>query len=171
MRGAVGAGDEPLAAAHHVAIVLLLGARQHHAGIGTRAGMRLGHHERRAHLALDDRPQPLFLLLGRTHFGEQVHVAVVGRHAVNGERPEDRARRFLIDRRPSADRQSHAAKFLRRLWRPQARGTRLDPHHFEPVVRNVLVVGKIGRVFLQRHDMFVDESAHLEAQRFDFRGE
>jgi len=32
-----------------------LGARFDHAGIGAGAGMRLGHHERRAHLAFDDR--------------------------------------------------------------------------------------------------------------------
>ena len=84
------------------------------------------------------------------------------------ERAEDRARRFLIDRGPGDHRQFHAAIFLRRLRRPQAGGARLDAHRLEPVVRDVLVVGEIGRVFLQRHDMFVDEGAHLEAQRFDF---
>ena len=121
MRGAIGAGDEPFAPAHDVAVVALLGARQHHGGIGARAGMRLGHHEGRAHLALDDGAQPFFLLLGRADFGDEVHVAVVGRHAVDGERAEDRARRFLVDRRPGDDRQPHAAEFLGRLAAPTGR--------------------------------------------------
>ncbi len=33
MRGTVRAGDEPLASAHHIAVVLFLGAREHHSGI------------------------------------------------------------------------------------------------------------------------------------------
>ena len=121
MRGAVGAGDEPFAPAHDVAVAFLLGAREHHAGIGAGAGMRLGHHEGRAHLALDDRAQPFFLLLRRADLGEQVHVAVVGRHAIDGERAEDRARGLLVDRRPGDDRQLHAAEFLRRLAAPTGR--------------------------------------------------
>ena len=79
------------------------------AGIGAAAGLRLGHGESRAHLAVDDGPEPFVLLRRRAGLGEQVHVAVVGRHAVDRERPEDRTRGLLVDRRPGDDRQPHAA--------------------------------------------------------------
>src|SRR5476651_2147452 len=55
MRGAFGAGDEPFVAGDDIAVALFHGARQHHAGIGARAGMRFGHGEGRAHLAVDER--------------------------------------------------------------------------------------------------------------------
>src|SRR5881409_3842232 len=45
---------------------------------------------------------------------EQIHVAVVGRRAVERERPEDRAIGLLVHRRPADDRQPHAAVLLRR---------------------------------------------------------
>src|SRR4029077_4103371 len=54
MRGAIGAGDEPFAAVDFPGVAVLLGIGHPHARIGTAAGRRLGHGERRAHLALDD---------------------------------------------------------------------------------------------------------------------
>ena len=171
MRGAVGAGDEPFAAAHDVAVVALLRARQHHAGIGAGAGRRLGHHEGRAHLALDDGAEEFLLLLGRADLAEQVHVAVVGRHAIDGERAEDRARGFLVERRPGDDGKRHAAEFLGRLRRPQAGRFRLLAHGLKTGVRDVLVVGEIFRIGLQRQHVLGDEAARAQAQVFDFGGE
>src|SRR5262249_30545964 len=65
MIGDAGAGDEPLVTADDPAIALALGAGADHARIRAAAGRRLGHGEGRAHLALDDRPQPLLLLRRR----------------------------------------------------------------------------------------------------------
>src|SRR4249920_3828506 len=62
MRGAIGTGDEPLAAMDHPLVALLLGARLDHGGIGTAAGRWLGHGKRGSHLALDDGTQPFFPL-------------------------------------------------------------------------------------------------------------
>ena len=72
--------------------------------------------------------QPFVLLRRRAGQREQVHVAVVGRRAIERERPEDRAVRLLVHRRPADDRQRHAAVLLRRLRRPQARGPGLGLH-------------------------------------------
>ncbi len=149
VRGAVGSGDEPLAAMDDPFATTALGAGADHAGIGAAAGRRLGHGEGRAHLALDDRAQPALLLGRRAGARQQVHVAVVGRHAVERERPEQRARRLFVHRRPGDDRQRHAAELLGRLRRPQASGLRLRPHRFEPLAGNVLVLGEILRVALR----------------------
>ena len=78
--------------------------------------------------------------------GEQVHVAVVGRHAVEGERAEHRARGLLVHRRPGDDRQRHAAELLGRLRRPQPRGLRLGAHRLEALFGDVLVLGEIRRI-------------------------
>jgi hypothetical protein len=108
MRRLAGASDEPFAAADHPFAVLLLGMSADHARIGAAARRWLGHGEGGFHLALDHRPQPPFLLRRRAGVREQIHVAVVGRRAVDRERAEHRARRFFVDRRPSDDRQRHA---------------------------------------------------------------
>ena len=74
--------------------------------------------------------------IGRSHLSfcagvprerEQVHVAVVGRLAVERHRTEDRAVGLLVHRRPADDRQRHAAVVLRRLRRPQALRPWLSP--------------------------------------------
>src|SRR6516162_4448473 len=51
--------------------------------------------------------EPLLLLRRRTGAREQVHVAVVGRRAVERERPEDRAVDLLVHRRPAHYRKRH----------------------------------------------------------------
>ena len=168
MRGAVGAGDEPFAATYDVAVVALLGARQHHGRVGAGPGMRLGHDEGRAHFAVDDRPEPLLLLRRRADLGEQVHVAVVRRHAMDAERTEDRTRRLFVDRRPGTDRQPHAAVFLGRLRRPQAGLLGLRAHRRQPLMRDVLVVGEIFRIGFERQHVLGDEVAHAQADGFDF---
>ena len=167
MRRAVGAGDEPFAAVDHPFAVPAFGAGADHAGIGAAARRRLGHGEGRAHLALDDRAQPALLLGRRAGAREQIHVAVVGRHAVEGERPEDRARGLLVHRRPGDDRQRHAAELLGRLRRPQAFGLRLGAHRLEAFVRDVLVLGEIHGIRFERQHMALDEGAGAQAQVFD----
>src|ERR1700726_1455644 len=46
------------------------------------------------------RSEPFFLLRRRAELFQHVHVAVVGRHAIERQRPEQRARRFLVHHRP-----------------------------------------------------------------------
>ena len=167
MRGAVSAGDEPFAAGDDVFAALLLGLGADHRGIGAAAGRRLRHRERRAHFSLDDRLEPFLFLLRRADQLEHVHVAVVGRHAIDRQRAEQATRGFLVDRGPSHYRQVHAAIFLGRLRRPQAGLLRLGAHHGEPVFRNILVLGEIFPVGLERQHLFLDEGAHAQAEVFD----
>ena len=70
-----------------------LGAEQR--GIGACARRRLAHGERRAHRARCERAQEALLLLVASDLGEQVHVPLVGRGAVQRGRPEQAVSRLL----------------------------------------------------------------------------
>ena len=89
---ALGAGDERLAAVDHPVIAVQPAGGLHHrrVGAGAALGRRLGHEEGRARLARHQRLQEARLLLGAADLAEQVHIALVGRHRVAGERPERR---------------------------------------------------------------------------------
>src|SRR5207244_13195053 len=87
--------------------------------------------------------EPFFLLFAGADQLEQVHVAIVGRHAIESEWPENRTRGLFVNRCPGNDRQIHAAIFLRRLWRPQVGLFCLLAHLCEPRLWNVLVFGEI----------------------------
>ena len=168
MRRAVGAGDEPFAAVDDPFAAAALGAGADHAGIGAAARRRLRHGKGGTHLAVDDRPQPALLLGRRAGAREQVHIAVVGRHAVERQRAEHRARRLLIHRRPGHDRQRHAAEFLGRLRRPQPGCLRLVAQRREALVGNVLMVGEVSRVGLERQHVLVHKRAGAQADILDF---
>ena len=145
MVGDARAGDEPLVAVDHPGVALLLRAGADHAGIGAAAGRGLGHGEGGAHLAVDDGSQPFVLLRTVSHQREQIHIAVVGRGAVERERPEDRTIRFLVHRGPADDRQRHPAIGLRRLRRPQPLRPGLGLHATQHVEADVLVLVVIAR--------------------------
>ena len=159
MRRFGGAGDEPFAAADHPFAVFLLGGGADHARIGAAARRRLGHGERGFHLALDHRPQPPLLLRRRADAREQQHIAVVGRRAVDRERAEHGARRFLVDRRPGDGRQRHAAEFLGRLRRPQSDFFGLLLHRRQPRQRNIFVLGEIFFIRFEREHILLDKGA------------
>ncbi len=147
---------------------LLLGRGADHGRIGAAARRRLGHGEGGFDLALDDRPQPPFLLRRRADTRQQTHVAVVRRRAIDRQRPKQRARRFLVDRRPGDDRQRHAAEFLGRLRRPQPGFLRLLLNRREPGERNILVLGEILRLGFERQHVRLDEGARSQPQLLDF---
>ncbi len=159
MRRFGGAGDEPFAAADHPFAVLLFGGGADHARIGAAARRRLGHGERRFHLALDHRPQPPLLLRRRADTREQQHLAVVGRRAVDRERAKHGARSFLVDRRPGDGRQRHAAEFLGRLRRPQSDFFGLLLHRREPRQRNIFMLGEIFFIRFEREHILLDKGA------------
>ena len=64
----------------------------HHRRIGSRAACigRLGHEERRTRPARHQRLEKARFLFGASDLAEQIHVALVGRHRVAGERPQRR---------------------------------------------------------------------------------
>ena len=118
MRGTVGAGRKPLAAPNDItvaffcALVLIIDGSEPPPGAGS-VIVKL------------ERTFPS--TMGLSHFSFcsavptslRIHVAVIGRHAVDCEWPENRARGFTVNRSPGDDRQVHPAVLLRRLGRPQ----------------------------------------------------
>jgi len=75
------AGGEPLAAVDDVMVAVAADLAAYVGGIAGR-DFRLGHREGRADLSGQQRLQPSALLLGRAVLGEHLHVAGVGRRAV-----------------------------------------------------------------------------------------
>ena len=116
------AGDQPLAAVDHPLVADAACRGREHVGVGARAAIGLGHQERRADLARGQRLEEALLLFVRGDLVQQVHVALVGRHAVHGHRAEQRVARGAQHRRGLAMIEAVAAPFLGHLRREQARG-------------------------------------------------
>ena len=95
--GARGAGDEPLVPVDPPAAVDLGGRRAQRGGIGAGAGGGLGHREAGADLSCRERSQVTGLLLVGRDLRQQVHVALVGRRAVERERAEQAVAGLLED--------------------------------------------------------------------------
>ena len=169
--GDAGPGDEPLVAVNDPAIAFLLRVGADHAGIGAAPRRGLSHGERGAHPALDDGLEPFVLLRWRSHPGEQVHIAVVGRRAIEGKRTEDRAIGLLVHRGPGHDRQPHAAVLFRRLRRPQAFGLGFGLHGAQHVEADVLVIVITVVIRFERQHMLLYEAARAHTDVLDFGGE
>ena len=161
------AGDEPLVAVHDPRVAAALGRRADHRRVGAAPGMRLGHHERRADAAVDDRLQPARLLRVGADALERHHRAVVGRRAVERRGAEDRAVHLLVARRHADERQAAAAAGLRHLQRPQPLGARLRAHPRQHVLAHVLVLVVVRAVGLERDQSLVDEPPHAAAHVVD----
>jgi hypothetical protein len=85
--GVHGAGDPPLATVDDVLVTVPDDAELDIGGV-RRRDLRLGHRERRADLAGEQGLQPLLLLLVGAEHAQHLHVAGVGRGAVEGRRPD-----------------------------------------------------------------------------------
>ena len=90
--GALGAGDEFLASVDDPVIAVEFARGLHHRRIGAGAAFvgRFGHEERRTRSSGHQRLQKARLLLGASDLAEQVHIALIGRHRVAGQRPQGR---------------------------------------------------------------------------------
>ena len=137
-RGPVRARDEALApvdapAAGHAPS---LGAERRRVGAGPRR--RLAHREGRAHAAVRERAQQALLLLVAADDLEQVHVALVGRRAVQRRRAEQAVAGLLEHRglRPCVSRSRHRRERQRSgSGRPACRALaalQLVPQRSEP---------------------------------------
>jgi hypothetical protein len=95
------AGDERLAAVDHPMIAVERRRRLHHRGIGACPAVRggLGHEEGGARPSLHQRLQETRLLPVRPHLADQVHIALVGRSGVAGERTQQGQAGLLEHRR------------------------------------------------------------------------
>ncbi|MCY1217303.1 hypothetical protein D9M72_292090 [compost metagenome] len=90
-------GDELLASADHpfVAVPDRGGLEHRRVGTGPAFFRRLGHEERGAGLAADQRCKEALLLCVRGDLAQQEHIPLVRRHGVDRDRPEGRQARAL----------------------------------------------------------------------------
>jgi hypothetical protein len=97
------------------------------------------------------------------------HIAVVGRRAVETDRPEDRAVGLFIEHRASGHVETQPAARGRHLRRPQPGCLHLGPHALQRALGDVAMRVEIGAVGLQRNDLGVNEGADLFAIFLDLR--
>ena len=154
------AGRPPLAAGDHVVVAVAADARADVRRV-RRRDLGLGHAERRADLGVEQRLEPLGLLLGRAEVVQHLHVAGVGRGAVERGRRQARAPpgdlgdgRVLQVRQPA--RRSRRARCpptgeeevpqpLRAGLRPAARAPPGAPSSRSGVGGQLLVEHRLGR--------------------------
>ena len=160
--GPVGVGDEPLVPVEHplLAVLVALGLDQRRIRPGH---LGLGHGEARPARAGAQRAEVLLLLLVRAPVQQRVHVALVGRLAVEDPRAVRRLGRLGLDHRQLDVPEAHAAPLLRHVGQPDAGLLGLLAHVHEGtdvrlavVLLEVLVVD----LLLRRLDHVVDERAH-----------
>ena len=94
--GVAGAGRPPLAAVEHDVVAVEGGGGLHVRGVGA-GDPGLGHEERAAHPPVEQRLEPLLLLLGRAVAQQHLHVAGVGGVAVEDQGREGRPAGLLGD--------------------------------------------------------------------------
>ncbi len=117
--GPVGVGDEPLVPVDDplVAVLVGVGLDQRRVGAGD---LGLGHREARPRRALAQRPEVLLLLLVGAPVQQRVHVALVGRLAVEHPRAVGRLGRLGLHHRQLDVAEAHAAPLRRHVRQPEA---------------------------------------------------
>ena len=137
-------------------------------GIGTAAGRRLGHRKGRVDRAGNDRQEPARLLVLARDRGEEAHVAVVRRRAVEDGWPEDRSVRRLVEGRLGNHGKTEPAKTDRHLRRPQAGRLRLLAQPVAEIETDILVLVIASGVVLERQNLGRDEVRDLGRKCFMF---
>ncbi len=169
-RGSPAPAGPPLAAVDDVVIALALDAGLDVGGIG-RGHRRLGHREGAADLALQQRLEPLPVVLGRAVAGDGLHVAGIGRRAVEdlarpGHRTHDLGQRriFLVGQAHAVvQRRAVLLGLGRQEQVPQAGGACLGLELLDRLQRRPAAtgggigldlgpVGRLGRVDMLGHE-------------------
>ncbi|MNE44592.1 hypothetical protein D3C80_1388260 [compost metagenome] len=150
-------GDEPLNPIDQVVIAVLSRSCLQHSRVGASTRRRLGHTEAGANLTRCQRAQPPFALLVRSHFVEQMHVALVRSGNVQRYRAERRIARFLEEDRLAHMIQAQATQLGGHVTGQQPLGA---PERYQ-LAAQVLVraMGGATRVVLERNDFLGYESA------------
>jgi hypothetical protein len=164
-----GIGDEPLAAVDHVVLALAFDPGADVGGIRAR-DVGLGHREARADLPLEQRVQPPFALLGRREQVQELHVAGIGRRAVEDLGRPEHAAHDLGERRVLEIAEARARLVVLQAGQekiPQTFGPRLRLQRFEhrrrPGARRHLAP-PVGEA---RHHVAVHEGRELGPQLLD----
>ena len=169
MIGDAGAGNEPFMAVDNPLVVAFwLSRGADHGRVGAAAGMRLGHDDGAARLAVDDRLQPFFLLRLGAQLIEHAHIAIVGRGAVETDGTENRIIGFFIHDRLADEGQPHAAALFWHLRAPQALRLHPGANLVAQVEADIFMFVIIAPVVFKRRDMRRDEGARALAHIFNF---
>ncbi len=122
--GPAGVGDEPLVAVDDPLVAVLVGAGLDERRVGA-GDLGLGHGEADHGRALAQRPEVLLLLLVGAPVQQRVHVALVGRLAVQHPRAVVGLGRLGLHHRQLDVAEPHAAPLLGHVRQPEARLLRL----------------------------------------------
>ena len=153
-RGCSAPDDPPLAAVEDVVVAVALDAQSRCCVASERGDVGLGHRERRADLAVEQRAQPALLLLRRAELVQHLHVAGVGRRAVARLGGDVRAAHDLGERRVVDVGQARRRARIGQEQVPQPALARLvlellhDRRRMEcgsPASRELLLVDRLGR--------------------------
>ena len=152
----------PLVSVDDPRVAVLAGARLQVRRIGTRARCRLGHREAARDLAPRERTEPPLAHARRRRAQQQIHVALIGRIAVEARRADRRAPHLAEERAHAHDPETEAAVLLGEVRHEEARLARLLP-------KGIQRVAALGPVLLEdlplvRHDMVVHEGANADAK-------
>jgi hypothetical protein len=157
-RGALRAGDEPLASVEHPLVAVA-----HRTGLEVgrirRRDVGLGHREARPHPALRQRPQVRLELLVCACEKQRMHIALIRRHGVQAERRQPGHAAFLRDQRHAEHADPQAAPLLRQLRRVDAAlaGAVAQALDDIPALQQVVWVSEL-RLFGQ--NILLNERAH-----------
>ena len=152
------AGDPPLAAVNHILVILPSDAGADVGGV-RRRDVWLGHRKAGANLAGEQRLEPLPLLFGRAIPHQHLHVAGVGRRAVEHlGREARRASHDLAERRVLQIGQAGAVFAVRQEQVPEAVGSRLLLQRLDDGGRLPAIAG--GNFRLEARFVRIDVRVH-----------
>ncbi len=156
--GALGPGDEGLAAVDHPVIAVQPGGGLHHRRVRSGAALRrrFGHEEGRTRPALQQGLQEPRLLIGARDLAEQEHVALVGRGDIDRHRAQRRKPRRAQHHGHVLMAQMAAGRDVRRQ---HASGPRLVTQLGDEVVGGAM--GSAPRIALVRDHGLADEGFDL----------
>ena len=112
--------------------------------------------------------QPLFLLRRRAELLQHVHVAVVRRHAVEGERAEQRARRLLVHHRPGRPSAGPCRRIPSATAAPRGRPSSPSRAPARAASSGMFSCSeKLLRIGFERQHVLLDEGADAHAKVLD----
>mmetsp|Transcript_2769 Transcript_2769/g.9346 ORF Transcript_2769/g.9346 Transcript_2769/m.9346 type:complete len:349 (-) Transcript_2769:1118-2164(-) len=161
--------DPPLAPVEHQLVAFDAHRRLHVGRVG-RGDIRLGHRKTRTHLSREQRLKPSRLLLGSAKHVQDLHVARVGRIAVEKFGSPEAAAHLLGKRRVFSIRQP---RLVGQKKVPQARTLglgleRLELRSGRPTIRRI--VGSLEELQLDREQLRLDEAPNGRPERLDLAG-
>ncbi len=159
--------DEPLVPVDHPVVAVADGAGLDQRRVGA-GDLGLGHREAAHDVTVAERAEVLLLLLVGRPVQQRVHVALVGRLAVQHPRAVVRLAGLGLHHRELDVAEPHAAPFLRHVRQPETGRLGVLPHLQQEleVVAALDLLG-VADLLLAGTDDGLDELAHLEPDLFE----